>query len=72
MVNILIKAINKSAVPSIWAQMLEIPNILVTIRVIGKCDLRLIGVLEDFQVLFKIIREGFDNRGSRPSRYIPT
>ena len=70
MVNILIKAINKSAVPSIWAQMLEIPNILVTIRVIGKCDLRLIGVLEDFQV-YSNIREGFDNRGET-NRYIPT
>lgn len=54
MVNIHIKATNKSAVPNIWAQMLETPNILVAIRVIGKYDLLLMGVLEDFQDLFKL------------------
>jgi Lrp/AsnC family transcriptional regulator for asnA, asnC and gidA len=54
MMNILIKAANKSEVPQIWAQLLEIPNIVVTIRIIGNYDLLVICVLEDFQDLFKL------------------
>ncbi len=54
MINILIKASNKREVPRIWSQLLEIPNILVTIRLIGNYDLIVIGVLEDFQDYFRL------------------
>lgn len=52
--HVFIKLANKSKAPEIQAQLLQIPNLIVTVRFIGPYDLFAIVVLADFEELFKI------------------
>ncbi|MCL4430406.1 MAG: Lrp/AsnC family transcriptional regulator [Chloroflexi bacterium] len=51
--NLYIKVSNRSKMNEIYAQLLEIPNIIVIIRLIGSYDLYCALVLEDFEQMFE-------------------
>jgi DNA-binding Lrp family transcriptional regulator len=51
--NLYIKASNRSKMAEIYSQLLEIPNVIVIIRLIGAYDLYVAIVLEDFNSLFE-------------------
>ena len=55
--DILIKAKKRNEIPKIHAQILEIPNVIVTIRVMGPYDMRVIVALKDFEDMFKLRQE---------------
>ena len=50
--HVLVKIANRSKTKEIYAQMLQIPNLIVAIRLIGPYDLFVIVALEDFESLF--------------------
>jgi Lrp/AsnC family transcriptional regulator for asnA, asnC and gidA len=50
--NIYIKVSNRSKMPEIYAQLLQIPNLIVIIRLTGSHDLYCAVALEDFSNLF--------------------
>lgn len=52
--NLYIKASNRSKMAEIYSQLLEIPNVIVIIRLIGAYDLYVALLLEDFNNLFEI------------------
>jgi DNA-binding Lrp family transcriptional regulator len=52
MANVFVKAANRSKMSEIHAQMLQIPNLIVAIRLIGAYDLYAAIVLTDFEELF--------------------
>jgi len=52
--HVLIKSIRRSEMPRIYKQILEIPNAIVTIRLIGPYDLRVIYALKDFDDVFTL------------------
>ncbi len=54
MAHIFIKVSNRSAMPEIYAQILQIPNLIVAIKCIGPYDLYVIVVLASFEELFKV------------------
>lgn len=53
MANLYIKVTNRSKMNEIYGQLLQIPNVIVIIRLIGNFDLYVAVVLEDFDNLFK-------------------
>ena len=50
--NLFIKITNRSKLNSIYTQLLQIPNVIVIIRLIGSYDLYVAIALEDFNMLF--------------------
>jgi DNA-binding Lrp family transcriptional regulator len=54
MVHAFIKVANKSKMKDIHTQMLQIPNLLVTIKLIGHYDFLTISVVSDFRSYFKL------------------
>jgi len=54
MASLFVKAANRSKMPEIHTQLLKIPNLIVSIRLIGTYDLYASIVLEDFQELFRL------------------
>jgi hypothetical protein len=52
MASVFVKAANRSKLPEIHAQLLQIPNLIVAIRLIGAYDLYAAIVLTDFQEFF--------------------
>ncbi len=52
--NIFIKVANKSQLPSICQELFSMPNLIVSIRLIGSYDLLVIFALEDFESLFNL------------------
>ena len=52
--NIYIKASNGSKISNIHLQLLEIPNVIVIIRLIGDYDMYIAVVLEDFDKMFEV------------------
>ncbi|MCW4018843.1 MAG: AsnC family transcriptional regulator [Candidatus Bathyarchaeota archaeon] len=54
MANVFVKVSNRSEIPTIYAKIMEIPNVIVTIRLIGQYDLRFMVALKDFEALFKV------------------
>jgi len=54
MAHIFIKVSKRSTMSEIYAQILQIPNLLVALRCIGPCDLYVIVALADFEELFKV------------------
>jgi Lrp/AsnC family transcriptional regulator for asnA, asnC and gidA len=57
MANLFVKVANRSKMPEIHAQMLQIPNLIVAIRLIGPYDLYATIVLADFEELFKVTEQ---------------
>jgi len=53
LVNLYIKVTNRSKMNEIYGQLLQIPNVIVIIRLVGNFDLYVAVVLEDFDNLFK-------------------
>lgn len=53
MANLYIKVTNRSKMNEIYGQLLQIPNVIVIIRLVGNFDLYVAVVLEDFDNLFK-------------------
>jgi len=51
--NIYIKVSNRSKIPEMYSQLLQIPNLIVIIRLIGTYDLYCAIALEDFEKLFE-------------------
>ena len=51
--HVYIKVSNRSKMPEIYSQLLEIPNLIVVIRLIGSYDLYCALALEDFDKLFE-------------------
>ncbi len=51
--NVFIKVSNRSRMPEIYSQLLQIPNVIVIIREMGASDLYCAVVLEDFEKLFE-------------------
>ena len=51
--NIYIRVSNRSKMPEIYSQLLQIPNLIVIIRLIGSYDLYCAVALEDFDKLFE-------------------
>lgn len=52
--NIYIKVSNRSKMPEIYAQLFQIPNVIVIIRTLGSYDLYCAIPLEDFEKLFEV------------------
>ena len=52
MANVFVKAANRSKLPEIHAQLLQIPNLIVAIRLIGAYDLYATIFLANFQEFF--------------------
>lgn len=52
--NVFIKVSNRSKMPEIYSQLLQIPNVIVIIREMGAYDLYCAIVLEDFEKLFEV------------------
>jgi len=57
MASVFVKAANRSKMSEIHAQMLQIPNLIVAIRLIGAYDLYAAIVLTDFKELFNITEQ---------------
>jgi Lrp/AsnC family transcriptional regulator for asnA, asnC and gidA len=57
MANLFVKVANRSKMSEICAQMLQIPNLIVTIRLIGAYDLYATIVFADFEALFKVTEQ---------------
>lgn len=57
MANVCIKVFTKSEIPKIYAQILQIPNVIVAIRIIGTYDLRIWAILADFEDLYKLTQQ---------------
>jgi Lrp/AsnC family transcriptional regulator for asnA, asnC and gidA len=57
MASLFIKVANKGKMPEILAQILQIPNLIVTIRLIGSYDLYAAVFLADFEELFKVTEQ---------------
>jgi len=55
--NVFIKASNRSKMPEIHSQLLQIPNIIVIIREMGAYDLYCAVALEDFEKLFEVYKK---------------
>ena len=54
--NVFIKVSNKSEIPKIYSQILQIPNVIVVIRVIGTYDLQIYVALADFEDMFRLTK----------------
>jgi Lrp/AsnC family transcriptional regulator, regulator for asnA, asnC and gidA len=54
--NVFIKVSNKSEIPKIYEQILQIPNVIVVIRVIGTYDLQIYVALTDFEDMFMLTK----------------
>ena len=52
--NLYIKVSNRSKITEIYSQLLQIPNLIVIIRLIGSYDLYTAIVLEDFDKMFEV------------------
>ncbi|MGA3111418.1 MAG: Lrp/AsnC family transcriptional regulator [Candidatus Bathyarchaeia archaeon] len=52
--NVFIKVSNRSKMPDIYSQLLQIPNVIVIIRQMGAYDLYCAVPLEDFESLFEV------------------
>ncbi len=52
--SIYLKVSNRSMMPEIYAQLSQVPNLIVIIRLIGPYDLYICIVLEDFDDLFRV------------------
>ena len=52
--HLLIKSANKSKVPEISAELLQIPNLITTLEIFGDYDLFPIVALRDYEALFKL------------------
>ena len=52
--NLYIKVSNRSKMTEIYSQLLQIPNVIVIIRLIGSYDLYVAIVLEDFDKMFEV------------------
>jgi len=52
--NLYVKVSNRSKMTEIYSQLLQIPNLIVIIRLIGSYDLYIAIILEDFARLFKL------------------
>jgi DNA-binding Lrp family transcriptional regulator len=52
--GVFVKAANKSKMPEVHAQILKIPNLLVSLRLIGPFDIFIVVALQDFQELFNL------------------
>jgi DNA-binding Lrp family transcriptional regulator len=57
MASVFVKAANRSKMPEIQAKMLQIPNLIVAIRLIGAYDLYAAIVLEDFAKWFDVLEQ---------------
>jgi len=55
--NLYLKVANRSKMSEVYAQLLQIPNLIVVIRLIGFYDLYAAVVLEDFEELFKVAEQ---------------
>lgn len=55
--HMFIRVANRSKIPEICAQMLQIPNLIVMIRLLGAHDLYMCFVLADFEELFKLTQQ---------------
>lgn len=55
--GVFIRVANKSKIPEIYSLLLQIPNMIVTIRYLGPYDLFAIVALEDFEDLFKLQKQ---------------
>jgi Lrp/AsnC family transcriptional regulator for asnA, asnC and gidA len=55
--NLYLKIANRSKMSDIYAQLLQIPNLIVLIRLIGPYDLYACVALEDFGELFKVLEQ---------------
>lgn len=54
MAHLFIRTENKSKIPEIYAQIIQIPNLIVTIKYIGRYDLFAVVALSDFGEMFKL------------------
>ncbi|XES76626.1 MAG: Lrp/AsnC family transcriptional regulator [Candidatus Bathyarchaeia archaeon] len=70
MANVFIKVANKSEIPAIYSQILEIPNVIVIIRIIGRYDLRFMVALRDFEDLFKVKEQVRKVKGIEESEFV--
>ena len=52
----------------IYSQLLQIPNVIVIIRLIGTYDLYVAIVVEDFDKMFEAKRKNQENQRSRKTR----
>jgi DNA-binding Lrp family transcriptional regulator len=57
MAQVFVKIANRSKIPEINEQLLQIPNLLILTRLIGSFDVLVLVALEDFGELFKL-KEG--------------
>ena len=57
MASVFVKAANRSKMPEIHAQMLQIPNLIVSIRLIGAYDLYAAIFLTSFEEFFKVTEQ---------------
>ena len=55
--SIQIKVSNKSEIPKLCTQLLQIPNVIVVIKIIGYYDLRIIVALADFEEMFRLAQQ---------------
>ncbi len=55
--NLYLKVSNRSKLTEIYSQLLQIPNVIVIIRLIGGYDLYVAAVLEDFDNMFQITEQ---------------
>lgn len=55
--NLYLKVANRSKMTEIYSQLLQIPNLVVVIRLIGSYDLYAAVVLENFEELFKVTEQ---------------
>lgn len=54
MAHLFIRAKNKSKIPEIYGQIIQIPNLIVTIKYIGHYDMFAVVALSDFEEMFKL------------------
>jgi Lrp/AsnC family transcriptional regulator for asnA, asnC and gidA len=69
--NLYVKVSNRSKLTEIYRQLLQIPNVIVIIRLIGHHDLYVAIVLEDFEKMFEITEQISKIEGlEKPDIYI--